>query len=98
LTATVGGAVALGLGATCGSIEPGKAADLVCVDLSSLACRSYGSADKALLLGATRRDITDVWTGGRAAVTDSRLLAFDESELRRLGRRWADLAQSGAFA
>ena len=95
--ATLGGAVALGLGADCGSVEPGKAADLVCIDLSSFACRSYATIPDAVLFGATRRDVTDVWTGGRAAVTDSQLLAFDEDELLRLARRWAREAQSGAF-
>ena len=40
--ATLGGAVALGVGATCGSIEPGKAADLVCIDLASLPCDHCG--------------------------------------------------------
>jgi 5-methylthioadenosine/S-adenosylhomocysteine deaminase len=95
--ATLGGAVALGLGADCGSIEPGKAADLLCIDLSSLACRSYATVAKAVLFGATRRDVTDVWTSGRAAVADSQLLAFDESELVRTARRWADAAQSGAL-
>jgi 5-methylthioadenosine/S-adenosylhomocysteine deaminase len=95
--ATLGGAVALGIAADCGSIEPGKAADLICIDLSSLACRSYASIEKAVLLAATRRDVTDVWTGGRAAVTDSQLLAFDAAELARMARRWADEAQSGAL-
>ena len=96
--ATLGGAVALGLGATCGSIEPGKAADLVCIDLASLACQSSASLAETVLFGATRRDISDVWTGGRAAVSDSRLLAFDEQELLRLARQWLDRIQSGADA
>jgi 5-methylthioadenosine/S-adenosylhomocysteine deaminase len=95
--ATLGGAVALGLGADCGSIEPGKTADLICIDLSSLACRSYATIVNAVLLGATRRDVTDVWTGGRAAVTDSQLLAFDAGDLRQLATHWGDAAESGAL-
>jgi 5-methylthioadenosine/S-adenosylhomocysteine deaminase len=93
--ATLGGAIALGLGATCGSIEPGKSADLICVDLASLACESFTSVTDAVLFGATRREITDVWTGGRAALRESQLLAFDEHELLRQARQWADRVSSG---
>lgn len=93
--ATLGGAIALGLGATCGSVEPGKSADLICIDLATLACESFASVAEAVLFGATRREITDVWTGGRAAVSESRLLAFDEHELLRQARQWADRVKSG---
>ncbi len=96
--ATLGGAMALGLGGLCGSIEPGKSADLVCVDLGNLPCESFTSVANAVLFGATRREITDVWTGGRAAVSESQLLAFDERELRQQARQWADRVQSGANA
>jgi 5-methylthioadenosine/S-adenosylhomocysteine deaminase len=93
--ATLGGAMALGLASTCGSIEPGKSADLTCIDLATLPCESFVSVADAVLFGATRREITDVWTGGRAAVSESRLLAFDERELLRRARQWADRVQSG---
>ena len=93
--ATLGGAVALGLGGTCGSIEPGKSADLICIDLACLPWESSASIAEAVLFGATRREVTDVWTGGRAALRESRLLAFDETELHRLARDWADRIQSG---
>ena len=93
--ATLGGAIALGLGTTCGSIEPGKSADLICIDLATLACEPFTSVADAVLFGATRREITDVWTGGRAAVSESQLLAFDERELARLARDWADRVSSG---
>jgi 5-methylthioadenosine/S-adenosylhomocysteine deaminase len=96
--ATLGGAIALGLGATCGSIEPGKSADLVCIDLATLACEPFTSIPEAVLFGATRREITDVWSGGRAAVSESQLLAFDERELLRLARLWADRVASGVTA
>lgn len=94
--ATLGGAMALGLGGTCGSIEPDKAADLICVDLSTLSCQSFGQVAENVVFGATRRDISDVWTGGRAAVRDSTLLAYDEQELTALSRHWAGRIQSGA--
>jgi 5-methylthioadenosine/S-adenosylhomocysteine deaminase len=96
--ATLGGAIALGLGGTCGSIEPGKSADLVCIDLGTLPCESFTSVADAVLFGATRREVTDVWTGGRAAVSESQLLAFDERELLRQARQWADRVQSGVNA
>ena len=95
--ATLGGAVALGLGATCGSIEVGKAADLTCIDLASLPGQSFASIAETVLFGATRQHVSDVWSGGRAAVSESRLLAFDERQLLQQARRWADRVQSGAI-
>jgi 5-methylthioadenosine/S-adenosylhomocysteine deaminase len=96
--ATLGGAMALGLGGDCGSIEPGKFADLVCIDLATLPCESFASVADAVLFGATRRQITDVWSGGRAALRESQLLAFDEPELLERTRQWAQRVQSGANA
>ena len=87
--ATLGGAMALGLGSVAGSIEPGKAADLVCIDLSALACLPALRPADAILFGATREQVSDVWTSGRAAVREGHLLTFDEQELRALAQRWA---------
>ena len=44
--ATLGGATALGMNALIGSIEPDKAADLVAIDLSALACQPGDVADR----------------------------------------------------
>jgi 5-methylthioadenosine/S-adenosylhomocysteine deaminase len=88
--ATLGGACALGLGSQVGSIEVGKAADLVCIDLSGLACQPLRRPAEAIVFGATRHQVSDVWTAGRAAVRDGRLLTFDEQEIRALARGWAE--------
>jgi len=81
-----GGACALGLGALTGSIEPGKAADLVAVELDALSpCAEEPHA--SLVYGATRAQVSDVWIGGRAAVAQHQLLAFDAQELRSLAAR-----------
>jgi 5-methylthioadenosine/S-adenosylhomocysteine deaminase len=93
--ATLGGATALGMNSQVGSIEDGKAADLVCIDLSTLACQPATRPAEAILFGATREQVSDVWTSGRAAVRDGHLLAFDEQELRALARRWADRISTG---
>lgn len=95
--ATLGGAMALGLGSVTGSIEPGKAADLVCIDLSALACLPATRPADAILFGATREQVSDVWTSGRAAVRERHLLTFDEQELRALAQRWAERTSSGGL-
>jgi 5-methylthioadenosine/S-adenosylhomocysteine deaminase len=87
--ATLGGATALGLAAQIGSIEPGKAADLTCLDLSGLGCAHGGAVADAVVFGATRSQVSDVWTSGRAAVSGGRLMLFDETELEALPQLWA---------
>ena len=87
--ATLGSAATLGLAAMVGSLEPQKAADMICIDLASLACQPDVSPADAVLHAATRREVSDVWIAGRAAVRDGRLLAFDEQELLALAREWA---------
>ena len=88
--ATLGGAAALGMSSLIGSIEPGKAADLACFDLGGLEFQLAGQPAAALVFAATRAQASDVWTSGRPAVSRGRLLAFDEHEMKELGRRWAE--------
>ena len=88
--ATLGGATAIGMGAVVGSIEVGKAADLVCFDLSSLPCQAPRRPADAIVFAATRDQVSDVWLSGRAAVANGHLLTFDEQELGAMARRWAE--------
>jgi len=87
--ATLGGALALGLAAQIGSIEPGKSADLACLDLEASGCSPATDVAAAIVFGATRTQVSDVWIAGRAAVSDGRLRLFDEEELTALASRWA---------
>ena len=88
--ATLGGATALGLASRIGSLEPGKAADLACIDLGALASAAASSIHEAIVFGATRGQVSDVWTAGRAALSGGRLVALDEEELAALPVRWAE--------
>jgi len=86
------------LSSVIGSLEPGKAADMICIDLGSLADRPAATVSDAVLFSSTRRDVSDVWVGGRAAVSSGHLLAFDEQDLARLARDWAQRIESGGTA
>jgi 5-methylthioadenosine/S-adenosylhomocysteine deaminase len=94
--ATLGGAMALGMNAFIGSIEPEKAADLIAIDLSTLACQpDTPRTAETIVFGATRENVSDVWTSGRAAVSEGHLLTFDEQELLALSQRWRQRVTTG---
>ena len=86
--ATLDGAIALGLGSVVGSLESGKAADIVAVDLSTAPSLAAHAPAEAVVLAATREQVSDVWVGGRACVAEHRLLTYDIEELRTLERDW----------
>jgi 5-methylthioadenosine/S-adenosylhomocysteine deaminase len=87
--ATLGSAATVGLSALIGSLEVDKFADLICIDLETLACQPNTSPAAAVLYAATRQQVSDVWIAGRATVADGRLLTFDEQKLLHLARDWA---------
>ncbi|MCW5624321.1 MAG: TRZ/ATZ family hydrolase [Burkholderiales bacterium] len=86
--ATLGGAIALGLEAGIGSIEPGKAADLTAVNLSRLELAPVYDPVSHLVYAAGREDVTDVWVGGEPVLTDRMLTRIDETELLARARHW----------
>ena len=96
--ATLGGATVLGLQAQIGSIEPGKAADLTCIDLGALACQPAAAIQDAITFAATRSQVSDVWMAGRVAVSAARLVVFDEQELAGLPACWAQRIRMEAAA
>lgn len=84
---TIRGAEAIGMSDRIGSIEPGKAADLVVHDRSSLAWQPP-SDDPVLQLvwGSDGRSVRDVFVAGRQVVADSLVTGID---LDALGPRAA---------
>ncbi len=89
--ATMGGARALGLDRDLGSIEVGKLADLVAVDLDRPHVQPVHDPVSALLYAAGRGDVTDVWVEGRHVVASGRTSLVEperaSADLRRLADR-----------
>lgn len=76
--ATLGGARALGLGERLGSLEAGKMADVILVDLRSTAMRPINNLINNIVYCANAAKVADVIVNGRLVVEDYRLLTVDE--------------------
>lgn len=86
--ATLGGARALGLDADIGSLEPGKQADVVAVDLSATRFQPVYDPTAALVHCSAGSAVTHVWTAGRALLADGELLTLDETDVLTAAARW----------
>ena len=94
--ATLAGAAALGLGELIGSIEPGKAADLVAVDLSAAELAPCYDPVSQLVYAAGREHVSDVWINGEARVRDGALLPEAFSGLDTRWQMWQNALKSHA--
>jgi len=86
--ATINGARALGLGDITGSLEPGKAADMIAVDLSGTDTQPVFDVTSQLVYATGRQHVSDVWIAGHQHVRDHQVRTFDTDELRRRAASW----------
>lgn len=68
--ATIEAAHAVGLGDRVGSIEIGKEADLIAIDLQAAHLTPIHDVNALLVFAAGRGDVTDVWVAGDQVVAD----------------------------
>jgi 5-methylthioadenosine/S-adenosylhomocysteine deaminase len=87
--ATINGARALNLDAETGSLAPGKAADLVCVELAGPTQVPVLNPISNLVYSASRDQVTDVWVAGEHLVSERELTRLDVAALDELARYWA---------
>ena len=88
--ATLGGARALGFEALVGSIEPGKQADLVCVDLGQIETQPLHHVVSQLIYATGRHQVSDVWIAGRAKLRERMLVDMDAAALIANARQWRE--------
>lgn len=86
--ATGGGARALGLSDDIGSIEVGKRADLIALDLSGPHAQPEADLVSRIVYSARGADVRHVIVDGRVVVKDGRLKTGDLGEIRREANRW----------
>ena len=88
--ATLGGAKAIGFDDRVGSIEPGKEADLVCVDLSALETQPLHHVVSQLIYATGRQQVSDVWIAGRARLRQRMLVDIDIEGVLSNARQWRE--------
>lgn len=86
--ATLNAATALGWEHEIGSIVPGKAADLVAVDLSSIETQPVYDPVSHLFHAASREHVTHVWVGGELLLDNRVLTKLDLDELKAKAALW----------
>ncbi len=75
--ATLAGARALKLDDRIGSVEVGKSADLIAIDLSGAEARPLYDIASHLVYATDRRQVSDVWVAGRRLLQNRTLTTID---------------------
>jgi len=88
--ATLGGAVAMGMGERIGSLVAGKRADLVLVDMDRIETQPLYDPVSQLVYATGRQHVTDVWIDGRAKLRDGALVGMDIAALIANARQWRE--------
>ena len=88
--ATINGARALGLEQEIGSLEAGKKADLVVIDLNRLHTTPSPNPISSLVYAATGAEVDTVVVDGRIVVEHGQLLTMDENEVMEQAHQHAD--------
>ena len=94
--ATLGGAEALGLSGSIGSLEPGKQADLIGVDLAGIHAMPVYSPVTAIVHSARASDVILTMVGGEVLFEKGAVASLDEADLKqRIGRISQKLKPAG---
>ena len=88
--ATINGARALGMEHNLGSLEPGKMADIVAVDMSALRLQPIYNPLSQLVFNQLSDRVSHVWVGGKALLEEGQLKTLDPESIHARAKAWSD--------
>lgn len=94
--ATLAGAETLGLGEEIGSLEAGKSADMVAIDLSGVASEPVFHPESQLVYASTHSAVSRVWVAGELLFENGRHLRQDVDGILDSVRRWRNRIQEAS--
>ena len=86
--ATINGAKALNSQADFGSLEAGKAADIIAIDLNNINTQPVYDPISTIVYSASRDQVSDVWVAGKARVRNKQLVDVDTAQLLQKTAGW----------
>ena len=78
--ATINGAKALNIEKICGSLEAGKSADMIAIDLSTAHCQPVYNPVSQIVYSAGRSQVTHSWVEGKLLMDNRQLTQIDVEE------------------
>lgn len=88
--ATINGAKALGLQEQIGSLEVGKAADIIAIDMNALETQPLYDPVSHLVYCANRNQISHVWVAGRCLLRERNLTTLDKTAIIAAAKNWQE--------
>lgn len=93
--ATINGARALGIEEVTGSLEKGKSADLVAVNLGEIESQPVYNPMSQLVYNSSAGKVSHVWCRGKALLAEGELLTLHAQEILAKTRQWREKIQPG---
>ncbi len=87
--ATINGARALGIDSKVGSLEAGKHADIVAINMNSIETTPLYDPVSHLVYSCSREQVSDVWVAGKHVLKNRVLTSLDESIIRQQAHAWS---------
>ncbi len=86
--ATINGAKALKIDHLTGSLEAGKSADCIAIDLNHLETQPVYHPISQIVYATPRSQVTDVWVAGKQLLKNRELTTLDANELIAKAQNW----------
>ena len=86
--ATINGAKALGLADQIGSIEVGKQADIIALDMADLNTQPLYDLAAQVVYACNSRQVSHVWVAGDCLYNDGYFTSIDKDELSQMVNQW----------
>lgn len=93
--ATINGAKALGISDRTGSLELGKAADLIAIDMRQLRTAPSYDIEADLVYNTSSSQVSHTWVNGQLLLDCGRLTNIDEDEVIDTSKHWATKIKTG---